>query len=335
MTMNYNKRIFGCRVIECINSNLNDGFDDLPRMLPDGTHFCSDVSIKYLDRCYFERVLGKKLFMKKRTEIIKDNNKLKTLTLEDTLKGILPKQNHGELLNYLYKKEDNSSEGCIDARLFGFVSSVTNVNLGMTGALQYTQGINKLAADTNIVNASILAPFSTKKKVKETNKETGESETKIEDGKSATNGTYHILDHAAYAIDFTLDPTVIAATQETLNSIGGLYVLDEEDVALFKEATTKSATLYRTRRKCNNFDVFSLFITMKEGSKKVLNKNVSDFIYIESDSDKNLTITLNNNELSNILLMEDCESVEIYYSPFIKLKTNNISSPKLIFKEIE
>lgn len=305
---NFNKRIFGCRIIEVINSNLNDGFDDYPRQMPDGTIFCSDVSIKYLDRHYFGEVLGKELFAKTTSEVKGDK------IIVDTLKQSLEKKMGKKatlpnILSFIYKNE--TDEGCIDARLFGCVCAAEKATYNATGIIQYTQGINKLE-NTQIQLETINSPFPTK-----------------ENDVQTTLGKYHVLDHAAFAVDFVLNPENVKNIQKNLPD--GYKIIDEEDVELFKDATTKSATMFRTRRKSNNFDVFSIFITMKEGSKKVLPKNVNDFLEIKETSNGTLSVDMNN--LKFLLEEDECESIEVRYSSFINVICDFKEADKVVMKE--
>lgn len=294
-------RVFGVRGIRVKNSNLNAGFDKRPKQLPDGTFYNSDVSTKYLDRNYMIDA-GYNVLVKNTMKMSPDGE-LYSCTFEEVLNDILKKDENPyvQLLNDF-----------VDVQNFG--ATITKpINFGVTGVVQYTQGVN-VFEDSNICVQEILSPFGVGNNKKR--KKKSEDEKQL-----ATNiGTHIFVDDALYVQNFYVNPANLNNLVEVINQ-ENFKGYKKESYEIFKQAVRMSATVLNTRSKAGCYDEFSIFIALKEKSMKIIN-DISKYIDIDNSED---IVVIDLSRMQFIEDIDDVESIEVYYNKTTSIVKHNFS----------
>ena len=196
----------------------------------------------------------------------------------------------------------------IDTQLFG-VTYTGEGPLSLTGPVQISYGINKLAENTNYSN-DILSPYPTDDK--------GTIQSSI--GKESK-----ILD-SYYVYDFSINPKNIISHYNSSPDIIDVMKLTDKDIELLKDALKNSVTALDTTSKKDSENTLLLFITMPQGSKQflpamknlvVIKKNDKGDVEIDiskikeliDSTDDKITVDLYfNDKVTNVIVSGDWEN---------------------------
>ena len=322
-TEKFNNRVYGCAVIRSINSNFNADFTHSPRTLPDGTVYATDKALKYAIKDYikknYEGIPGKYVLYIKRY-----NNEMVPFNLEEaydkmvaSVDGMI-KSSGSEDGAKSSKKEKGKSKftslfnllNCIDVRLFGATfakqSKTDSVNLSIHGPAQINHAVNKFNENV-IYTEDILSPFRTG--------------TEEDDKQNATIGNQTNLQEGHYVYHFSINPRNLEdyyRLLENLETPDGVKkvpcYLSEDDIVVLKEAMTKAVTYLDSSRKIGSENEMALFVTLKEGSNKVL-PGFTELIDVRRDKDKKVVIDATKAAEVIKSVIAEVEKVELYYNP--------------------
>lgn len=189
------------------NPNGDPGFENQPRLMPDGTIIVTDVRIKRTIRDYAKSKYGKTLFVdfgedgsavkadQRAKEILGDN-------LDDAIKGLALKT--------------------FDVPLFGGLLTIRGErgsSQKLTGPVQFA--IGRSVNQVQILNPQITGRFVGKEKKGET-----QNDEKLE--QYSTFGKFYAVDYALIKIQGAVNPANL-----------GQYIEDKDVVQSFKEAESK------------------------------------------------------------------------------------------------
>jgi|APTNR8051073442_1049403.scaffolds.fasta_scaffold00675_15 CRISPR-associated protein Csh2 len=322
-TEKFNNRVFGCALVRSINSNFNADFTHAPRTLPDGTVYATDKALKYAIKDYikknYEGTPGKYVLYIKRY-----NNDLVPLKLEEayekmvaTVDGMIKSLGNEEGAKSA-KKEKGKSKfnslynllNCIDIRLFGATfakqSATDSVNLSIHGPVQINHAVNKFNENV-IYTEDILSPFRTG--------------TEEDDKQNATIGNQTNLQEGHYVYHFSINPANLEDYYGLLDNFEAPdgtkmapHYLSQEDIDIFKEAMTRAVTYLDSSRKIGSENEMALFVTLKEGSKKVL-PGFTELIEVRRDKEKKVVVDATKAAEAIKSVIDEVEKIELYYNP--------------------
>lgn len=300
-------RVFGIIGVGAKMANWNASFNGNPKMTFDNEIYGSDKAIKYSIRNLWyrngEKVLYFKTMYEKKGEMI-------PRTLEEQYLNIfghekMPKDEI-QVIRELFE--------ALDVQNFGAAFLAKPVSIGITGAVQFSQGFN-IFADAEIDHQDILSPF-----VNSSKKEGEKEKTQSSIGKMT------LLDEGHYVYPFTVNPDSYANYAEVLG-VEGLYT--EEAYEKFKSASLKGATALNTVAKTGAYNEFGLFIELKEGSELYLPPLHG---FVSYDKEEN---TLDFSKVVELLEKEtikpEIASIELYVNDF---KTTAINTGDIQVKSI-
>ena len=303
--MKKNNRVYGICGIRSINSNWNAAFDGNPKTTINGTIYGSDKALKYAIRNYWNKNGEKILYFKSLQ--IKDNS-LQPRDLD---------QRYQFIFNYnLADKTTEQTAVCknlfnaLDVENFGATFASKNFNIGLTGAVQIGQGINKYE-DTNIEVQDILSPFRN-------------SNEKSEDSQQGSIGKKIMVDEAHYFYGFSVNPYSYTDIAQLI----GIEGYTEEAYEKLKDAMLYATSDLNTCSKYGCDNEFALFVNMKENSKSVL-RDLAQYVKFYKDGTSNV-IDLTNLDFLNT--NNNIESIEIYSEPLTKIIHNLKGNFELITK---
>jgi CRISPR-associated protein Csh2 len=319
----FNNRVYGCSVIRSINSNFNADFTHSPRTLPDGTVYATDKALKYAIKDYIRKNYqgqeGKHVLYIKRfnNDMVPYNleeaydsmvssviGMKKSVITEDSAKAAKKSKGagkHAALINLL---------NCIDVRMFGATfakqSKTDSVNLSIHGPVQIGHAINRF--NENIMyTEDILSPFRTG--------------TEEDDKQNATIGNQTNLQEGHYVYHFSINPKnledyyrLVENNESASENPQTPSFLSTEDIDIFKESMTKAVTYLDSSRKIGSENEMALFVTLNEGSTKVL-PGFTELIDVKRDKDKKVVI--NAMKVGEVLtaIKSEIEKIELYYNP--------------------
>lgn len=288
----FNNRVFGCAIIKSIISNYNADFTGQPRTLPNGVVYATDKALKYAIKNYLKNAHNAKLlyFKTMKADFV-------PMSLDEAYTNAFP---HAE------KEKGKSGVAknlltCLDIKLFGATfakkgKNDDNVALSIHGPVQINHGVN-IWKENNIFSEQIMSPF------------------RNDDGKgtekdATTLGRQSRLEEGHYLHHFSINPKNIAevvklAGEESLS-------LQEENIALLKDALCKGVTYYDSAAKAGSDNEFLLWVKLNEHSKTVL-PNFSNLVTLDKNAQGKVEIDLScfNKVFENN--KAEIESVEIYY----------------------
>jgi len=293
--------MFGCVILKSINSNFNADFTHHPRTLPDGVVYSTDKALKYAVKDYLRKhnALGDNIFYIKRF-----NESLNPLTLDETYIEIF-----GEYPKKKTKKKDKETEeinrieilknllSCIDIRLFG-ATFAGETNISIHGTVQINHGVNRFP-ENEIYTEDILSPF----------RNPGE-EGSAEKGMS-TIGNQTNLKEGHYVFHFSVNPKNTEELYKKVND-NSLF-LSKEDIQKLKEAFNNSVTALDSSRKIGTENEATVFVQLKEGSKKML-PSFTELVYVKRNGEK-VQIDCKKIQENIQKIDKDVESVEVFYNP--------------------
>ncbi|MGL6106107.1 type I CRISPR-associated protein Cas7 [Romboutsia sp.] len=306
-----NKRIYGVIGIKSIMANWNADFSGYPKSISTGEVFGSDKALKYPMKKMWENHGEKVLYIKslKIDEGKKDETKVRPKSLKERYEEIFE-------IEDLKKEKDNKKVlmnlfKSIDVKNFGATFAEEGNNIGITGAVQISQGFNKYEF-TEAQEQQILSPFRDGK-AKEKSKDG-------EDASSTTLGTKIVSNEAHYFYPFSINPLAYKQFIE----MGVTEGYTEEDYKKFKEVALVSATAFNTNSKVGCENELAIFVETEE---ELYLPDLSQYITFEK-SDKDI-ITLGFDELLNSL-GDSISNIEIYYNPYKANIKANIEKAKYI-----
>ena len=292
------QRVQGFILTKATMANQNAGFDNYPRQTADGTIFASDNSLGYTIK-QMAKAENQQLFYIKRLKLV-ENKKGKTknekkilqcLSLDETYEKLF-----GDIKTHSKDEVLENLGTCFDIRTFGAAFAVTGNNFSIHGPIQIYQGLNMLE-DTETIVMDIIAPFRNPNN---------------EDGTQSTMGEKIVTDKAIYNFDVTINPKNL----DDFVDYG--IVLTQEDVENFKRYASLSTTYYSSNSKQGCSNVMSLFVNLKEDSKKLL-LPLSDFIKVKYEDE---TVTVDLTKLEKYLenAKDDIDNIEIFYQKDSKVE---------------
>lgn len=282
-----NKRVYGVIGVAAYMANWNADFSGFPKTTESGTIFGSDKALKYPMKKIWELEGEKVLYIKS----MKFNDKKDK---ENTLIPRTLKERYEQIFEIEDMKKDKDMKvvlenlfKAIDVKNFGATFAEEKMNIAITGAVQFGQGLNKYK-ESEVVEQQILSPFR---------------DAKDNDAKNSTLGTKIVSEEAHYFYPFNINPLAYKGYKE-------LEVTDgytEEDYKKFKEVAISSATAFSTNAKEGCENEFAVFV---ETDEKLYLPNLTKYVEFEKAESNIITV-----ELAELLnSFEDrIKSVEIYY----------------------
>ncbi|WP_410208348.1 type I CRISPR-associated protein Cas7 [Fusobacterium sp.] len=287
-----NKRVYGIIGIRSIMANWNADFSGFPKSLSTGEVFGSDKALKYPMKKMWN-TNGEKVLYIKSMKIDEDKKKDTTSLRPKSLK-----ERYDEIFSTNLKEEKDKLQviknlfNAIDVKNFGATFAEEKNNIGITGAVQIGQGLNRYE-DTYAEEQQILSPFRDGSKDSEGEKD------------QSTLGTKIVSNEAHYFYPFTVN----SSSYDEYIKMGVTEGYTEEDYKKFKEAALVSATYYNSNSKVGCENEFAIFVETKP---EYYLPNLDQYVKFEKRDDYDL-IKLEFSELLN-----DCKdnilSVEIYYN---------------------
>jgi CRISPR-associated protein Csh2 len=193
-----------------MNPNGDPGFENQPRLMPDGTIMVTDVRIKRTIRDYAKNEYGYTLF-------VDYDDEGKAVTADDRAKEILQDELNGDVIKGLACKT-------FDVPLFGGLVTIRNSkgkgsSQKLTGPVQFALG--KSINQVQVLNPMITGRFVGKEKKNE--KGDGQSEEQF-----STFGKFYAVDYALIKIHGAVNPMNL-----------GQYIGDTDVLESFKQAEEK------------------------------------------------------------------------------------------------
>ena len=297
------KRVYGILGVSSIMANWNADFSGYPKTTSSGDVYGSDKAFKYPMKKMWDNQGEKVLYIKsmKLSEDKKNGVLLVPKTIDERYVQLFPdsdlkKKDIREVLKNLFQ--------AIDVKNFGATFAVKDINLSITGAVQFGQGYNKYE-DTVAQEQSILSPFRDGSKSSE---EKGEA-------KNSTLGTKIVSDEAHYFYPFTVNPV---AYKEFVD-MGVTEGYTENDYEKFKETALVAATAHATNSKEGCENEFALFV---ETEKDLYLPNMSEYIRFSKGEEKN-TVSLECGLMLNDL-KDRIQKIEFYYNPLTTIIKTDI-----------
>lgn len=285
-----NKRVHGVLGVSSIMANWNADFTGYPKTTSTGDIYGSDKALKYPMKKQWNDDGKKVLYIK--SMILSEDKKGEVFFVPRTLR---------QRYEYLFGVEDltkikDVSEvlknlfTAVDVKNFGATFAEANMNISITGAVQFGQGFNKYL-ESEAQEQQILSPFR---------------DSTDEKAKNSTLGTKIVSDEAHYFYPFVVNPNAYNEFVE----LGVTEGYTEEDYLQFKDTSLSSVTAFATNSKEGCENEFGLFV---ETEPTLYLPNLTEYIDFAKGEDKN-TISIH---LKNLL--EDVKSkiyaIEIYYNP--------------------
>ncbi|MBU5668429.1 type I CRISPR-associated protein Cas7 [Peptoniphilus sp. MSJ-1] len=304
------KRVYGVIGISSIMANWNADFSGNPKSLSNGEIFGSDKALKYTMKKKWDEEDKKVLYLK--SYIISDNGYLIPRTLKERYEQIFDTELKNEKTGESEKVLKNLFSA-IDVKNFGATFAEAGNNIAITGAVQFSQGMNKFE-DPVANDQPILSPFRDPKA-----KEKSKTE---EDAKSSTLGTKIVSEEAHYFYSFVVNPLAYNGYEE----LGVTEGYTEDDFKEFKDAAIKSATGFDTNSKKGAENEFSLFV---ETDLDLYLPNLAELIKFEKredDNSKHKIIFKDSGILEN---RDEIIDIEIYYNDAVLELVDFPASAKL------
>ena len=286
--MKMNNRIYGVIGIKSIMSNWNADFNGRPKSLSNGDVFGSDKAFKYPIKRMWQAA-GEKVLYIKSYKI--DNGKMQPNKLNERYTVLF-----GSILDEKTSSKDvlGNLFSAIDVMNFGATFAEKNQSIGITGAVQIGQGMNRYE-EHRVTTQPILSPFRNSNK---------------EDADQSSLGTKIISDEAHYFYPFSVNPNNY--DDYTILDIKNFEGYTKEAYEKFKKGCLIGATAYNTNSKSGCENEFALFIECKEDSLLYL-ANIDSYIgFSKNDSKNRIDFTRLSELISKHL--DQIEKIEVYYN---------------------
>lgn len=287
-----NNRVYGVVGVGAKMSMWNADMNLSAKRNSEGVIFGSDKALKFAMKDLWQKQGEKVLAIKHRDE----NYNL--LNLKD-----IYKMEFGTDLPAKKDKEGNVKVlknilQCIDVVNFGVTFAVGDQNIGITGAVQVGQGLNKWE-DAEVETIDILSPYVNSTK---------------EEASMTSIGSKNVVNEAHYVYPFTVNPSNYNYLKEIIDGFNGYT---KEDYLKLKENLLVCATALETNSKTGCENEFAIFVECKDDSKLYL-ANLDSYIDIDYLEDSNRLRKLDITKLQNYLEFKnaDISKIEVYYNPY-------------------
>lgn len=293
-------RVAGVVGIGVYKANFNADFEGNPRN-SNGVFDASHASLKYPIRQYLNK-RGHKIYYLKE---VADKN-YEYLEAKERYEKIfdtkLSKDNKGTVVKNLLSS--------VDVHNFGATFAESKKNVGISGAVQITEGIN-IYEDAEIDRTALLNPFINSKKDNKSKKEdiSEEDDSKKEKPEQTTMGSRAVLNEAHFVFGFTVNPDNY---DHHIGIIDGFDGYSEEYYQLFKEASLNAVTEYQSVAKAGCENEFAIFVNLKQGSLACL-ANLQNYVSFAKE-DKIGVFDLSRLVAYINRFANEVENVEIYYN---------------------
>lgn len=260
MSTQMKKRVYGIIGISSKMANWNADFSGYPKVTADGTVFGSDKALKFPMKKMWEGQGEKVIYIKSwRLDENKGEVSLIPRTLRERYDQLFPEEplEKAKSVEAVLKNLFTAR----DIKQFGATFAEAGFNLGITGAVQIGQGLNKYEG-SEAFEQPILSPFrdpKAKEKSREKKKDKAEDE-EGEEAKNSTLGTKIISNEAHYFYSFSINPRAYRDYVE----MGVTEGYTEEDYREFKKAALYAATSFATNAKIGCETEFALFVETEE-----------------------------------------------------------------------
>lgn len=304
-------RVYGVIGIKSIMANWNADFTKRPKTLSNGDIFGSDKALKYSIRKNWvdsgEKVLYYKSYKIDNKGKAEEKDKIQPMELEERYnqvfapKVINDKTSSNEVLLNLFS--------ALDVMNFGATFAVKKQNISITGVVQINQGLNKYS-ETQIETQDILSPF------KNSNKE---------DANASSLGNMTLTDEAHYFYGFSVNPQNIA---NYLGLLEGFKGYTREAYEKFKSAALVGATALNTNSKSGCENEFGMFLELKPDSKAYI-PDLSQYLAFYKEDNKGIIDFKDMEVLREEKIVNEIESIEIYYNPYtVELKNVELKNTR-------
>lgn len=291
--MSMKNKMYGIVSVRAINSNWNADFDGNLKTNALGQIYGSDVALKY---AYRNEMDARGLSVLLRKSYIEDGGSKKSKKAANDTKVYRPRSLEERFLHLVPSGADDKPTAITelfklaDVKQFG-VLFATKLNLHITGAVQFSQGLNVFPGARTEVQDT-LSPF-----INSSN----------EDATQSTIGETKFCAEAHYIYPFTITPAQYREYEE----LGYTEGYTEEDYQTFKDITLVAATNSNSRTKHGCSTEFALFI---KGDEFLTLSCVDQFITLSKDEKGYDVYTLQHEDILNEL-GDRIEEIEIYYNP--------------------
>lgn len=294
MKMKKNNKVYGIIGVRSVMSNWNAGFDGNPKNTINGEIFGSDKALKYVCKKKWEED-DKKVFGLKSLQINNKGN-IQPRDLNERYEYLFntPEKNYSDIVRNLLTT--------IDIQNFGITfASKKSGNISLHGPIQIGQGLNKYT-DTTIEIDDILSPYRNPNE-------------KSEDASMTSKGNKITVDEAHYFYGFSVNPNAY----KDIAQLVGIEGYTEEAYTAFKNVACTAATYVDSCSKFGCDNEFSLFVNLKENSKKSLGDLANYISFYKDGATKIIDLT----KLEFLNAIDDINSIEIFYdTATIELKGN-------------
>ena len=283
--------MFGCVVINSVNSNYNADFSHQPRTLPDGSVYATDKALKYTVRNYIDKNYPEdKVFYFKSL-----NGDMQPRDLDQNYArffGDYPKADKKEAVK-ARKVILGNLLSCLDVRLFGGTFASKTANLSIHGVVQPTHGVNRYVEGI-IYSEQIASPFRN-------------SNDNSTDSMQTTLGTQFKLQEGHYVHHFSVNPGNLDELTEFVDN----GRLTGEDIAKLKEALRCGVTYNDSSSKAGTENEALLWVELKEESKLVLPSFVD---LIEVNAEREIDFAKVSTLLSKEKIKNEISKIELFYN---------------------
>ncbi len=293
--MNKNKtpkqnNVFGILGVQAKMSSFNNDFTNNPKRHL-GTYYSSAGALKYAYRnaLKLRKDLVHPVFVTKSMRIDEKGN-FKPRTIEERFIHLFGPLQGMSQMDYVQKVMS-----CEDVEMFGMASTVSNYKQDITGAIQFTKGIN-LYDETRTIRDETSSAYK------------NSNERSVNNDQN-TLGSTSFVDEAHYAYDFSIIPANYHLYKEAL---GDSFIgFSEETYELFKELSLYAVnTLSSFQRKGCQMD-YALFVQMKDESNAYLSNLHTLATYSKEEEGDVLNISKIMQRLEGI--KDEIKSIELYY----------------------
>ena len=188
---------------------------------------------------------------------------------------------------------------CLDIRLFG-ATFAGATNISIHGTTQVNHGVNRFPENYFVIE-DILSPFR------------NPGEKGSDEKAMSTIGNQTNLKEGHYVFHFSINPKNTDEFYKLLNKDnkeGELLCLSVEDVTKLKEALNSSVTALDSSRKIGTENEATVWIQLKEGSKKML-PSLTELVTVNEQREIDFT------KVEEVIahIAGDVEQIEVYYNP--------------------
>ncbi|MCU7667770.1 type I CRISPR-associated protein Cas7 [Bacillus thuringiensis] len=281
-----NNRAYGIIGVKAEMANWNADFTGKPKSMANGTHFGSDKALKYPIRQFWKNEGHSVLYIKSMVKGKKDT--LQVADLKERYESLF-----GEAPANVQKTLENILQ-CVDVLNFGGTFATKEVNIGVTGPVQFVDGLN-VFLNTEVGTQDILSPFRN---------------SNNEDADRGTIGKKIFADRMHYIYPFSVNPNNVKEWEGLIEGFEGYTV---EAYEAFKLGARLGPLSLNTNTKAGCFTEFALFVELEDESKALL-PNLNKYVDVTFEGEKAI---YNLDNLADLLgdVQNAVKTVEIHYNP--------------------